>query len=589
MAAGLWLVACSAVIADTLPPAAAAPLDLQRLLDDAVAARRASVAIPPGTYRVKPSGKNPAYHLAVMGARDIEIVGSGATLVFENPKMGGIWFEHCTRMTVRGLTLDWDPLPFTQGRIVAADAALPGYDIAVDQGYSDDPELFSKGAAVEFYAPATRLLKPGTWDLFNTHVTREKPGMLRLRVQSAAQVSGNDAAVGDLAVVNLREKIGMRFMNCAAVAVEQVTFWTAPGIAVQEVGGEGGSRYTYTVTRGPSPAGRAPRLMSATADAFHSSGVRRGPVVDGCLFEYQGDDGVAIHGAYSLVVSTGECRTVHISPMYEMPYRSGDCVRVYDGRTYRLKEQAQIVAVARDAVPEGAALEPVQKLWERYHSGAVRRSYYALTLDRALSTCLGDLACSSNWTGSGFAVRNNTIRRHRARGIIVKAENGVIENNLIEDVGTAGIFLGPEFAIWLEGDYVRNVTVRSNVIRRVGMSANCMKNRNAIPVGAITVAASSPEKALPGGWGNRDLAIEGNDVDTCGGIGMLIACAQHVRVTDNRIGATRVRGQMDGAQAFGVDPDAAIYVNEARDVRFAGNRVGGKGVVMGPAVSEDAP
>jgi hypothetical protein len=108
-----------------------------------------------------------------------------------------------------------------------------------------------------------------------------------------------------------------------------------------------------------------------------------------------------------------------------------------------------------------------------------------------------------------------------------------------------------------------------------------MKNARSIQVGAITVFAATPDKTLPAERGNSRIVIEGNKIEESGGIGMLIACAQSVTVRSNRIGATRIPGAMTGGAKFGVDPEAAVFVAESSGVRFDGNQLGGKGIVLG--------
>ena len=52
-------------------------------------------------------------------------------------------------------------------------------------------------------------------------------------------------------------------------------------------------------------------------------------------------------------------------------------------------------------------------------------------------------------------------------GKIVKASNGVIENNVVERSHYDAISIYPEYE-WLEGGCSRNVTIRGNVIRKCG-------------------------------------------------------------------------------------------------------------------------
>lgn len=592
MGAYRWLIVAAVLSMGFL---CRADVNLQELFNQAIAKGEKQVVLPSGVHRVSPSGARRDYHLTLRNAKDLEIQGQGTTLVFQNPALGGILFENCSGVNLRGVTIDWDPLPFTQGRIVAIDPSSAWCEIEVEKGYSDNAETFSvEGESFKsgafLFDPATRLLKPGAWDMFGAQVTRPRAGVLRVSFKNPGVLAANSGLMkpGDLLAISSRSRIGVRFYGCKAMTVDGVTIWTAPGIALQEAGGDGGNRYRYSVTRGPAPAGdgAAARLLSSTADAFNSSGVRRGPVVENCVLEYQGDDGVAIHGAYALVTAASQAQTLQFSPRREMEYRAGDRLRLYDGKTYAFKGEARIQSIAETKATGDADLLQIKALWKQYRQDASDRKHFEVKLDQPLQSALGDLVCSPDCLGSGFAIRGNVIGNSRAQGIRVKADDGVIEDNKITNVTVAGIALGPEFSYWLESDYVRDVVVRNNQIRRAGTGGNTIKNGKGLVVGAITLYASTPLGKFAEHPGNQKITISGNSIDDCGGIGMLIACASDLTVSGNHIGATRVLGTMDGGKSLGIDPQAAVFVTQSQRVQFTGNDFSGKGVVTAAGTAE---
>lgn len=103
----------------------------------------ASYTIPPGDYRWGIGGKS-AYLLNDM--TNFTVSAYGATFWVDTDTngtvRGGFSFNNCSNVVLAGVTVDCDPLPFTQGRIVAWNATNKTVDMALDTGY---PTLLDQG------------------------------------------------------------------------------------------------------------------------------------------------------------------------------------------------------------------------------------------------------------------------------------------------------------------------------------------------------------------------------------------------------------------------------------------------------------
>ncbi len=91
-------------------------------------------------------GKNAIYRinrpLAFKELHGFELNGNGAQLI--NTTRGStLTISTCSRVTVRDLTIDYDPLPFTQGTIAGFDKAALQITVKVDAGYPDDPAFLA--------------------------------------------------------------------------------------------------------------------------------------------------------------------------------------------------------------------------------------------------------------------------------------------------------------------------------------------------------------------------------------------------------------------------------------------------------------
>jgi hypothetical protein len=337
------------------------------------------------------------------------------------------------------------------------------------------------------------------------------------------------------------------------MAITGVTIYNAPNFAVLESQGEGENHYQFAVKRGPRPTNaRTDPLLSSTADAFHSVEMRKGPTLEGCEFESMGDDGIAIHGIYSFVFEARGLTFV----INHNSFRRGDPLRLFDPHGQPAGE-----AVVESVRPLDTFTN-TRKSQRTTLSDNTMGPFFEITLDRPLAAGFDFLASNPVAVGSGFVLRNNTIRNHRARGMLLKADGGLIEGNTIDGSTMGGIVLTPEFW-WNEAGYSRNVTIQHNTIRHVAYAPE--------QLGAVVIAAIETEPIS--GNGHRHIVLADNRFENLNGVNVLITSASDVLVKNNLfIHAQRVRAPVAGA-AWGEDTGALIFVTKADQVRIQGNLV----------------
>ena len=89
---------------------------LQDVIQAAIESQAPYVKLPVGTHRSIPSlDKN--LHIRIKDARDLIIDGDGTTLL-ATTLTRAINFQNSSNVTLRGLVVDYDPLPFTQGKVI---------------------------------------------------------------------------------------------------------------------------------------------------------------------------------------------------------------------------------------------------------------------------------------------------------------------------------------------------------------------------------------------------------------------------------------------------------------------------------------
>ena len=154
--------------------------------------------------------KNASYRikrpLAFRQLHGFELNGNGAQLI-NTARSGTLTISGCNRLTVRDLTIDYDPLPFTQGTITAFDKQAIEITVKVDPGYPDDAALLATFTDGFFKVMDrhNRALKTGARDFLSpAHATRVSDGLIKVRLHWSANdrfPSQLPIAVGDVVTV----------------------------------------------------------------------------------------------------------------------------------------------------------------------------------------------------------------------------------------------------------------------------------------------------------------------------------------------------------------------------------------------------
>ena len=538
---------------------AAAQPSVQQLIDEAIKTDQRQLTIPPGEYRVAPANEV-GPHVTIRNAKDLAIDATGVTLICTTANQA-LRIEGSANVTIKGLAIDYDPLPFTQGTIVSMADDGASFQVKLHAGY---PPVTGRIRGIVM-DENTRVVKADTWTRFAGTATDAADGLINA---DWGRPIRDTAKVGDFIVLTGQSKSphGIYLTNCSGMVLDSVSVHASTSFAILEVGGDGGNTYrNVRIVPGPTPAGATEaRLLASNADGIHSKHTNRGPTIEGCEMNATGDDGIAINGDFAMVVRSESETSAIIAPTRQLSFRVGDRVRGFDERLVPT-DYVTITAITKiDPTGENDP-RPVQqrRLPELRHSEHLLKDTYQFTFDGPLKLAAGYLMSSPDRNGSGFAVRNNTIRNHRARGILIKASEGVVENNTVEGSSIAGIVLAPEPEYWLEADYSRDVLVRNNVLRKVGHGA---RNAGSIQAGAISVVADSKGAAD----GHRNITIENNTIEDAAGCNVIIMSAKGVTVTGNRF-VRPGHAAIGAGTKFGVDGSAMIWIDHAQDVVLEDN------------------
>ena len=555
---GAW--ECLAQAAPT--PRVSRNTSFETLVQNAYHAGLHSVVIPPAEYHLPGSG-NGQFHARFSGMHDFDIDARGAHLFLDDSTRGGLMFVDCRNVTFRGATLEYTTSPATQGKVEAIAPDGSYYDVRIDKGYPvnlDNPDYFKDKPTAYLFDRTTRWWKPGAYDLYaKQRAQKLAPDLFRLTWQRPLAPPLQPVAVGDLIAFRGAGRQMLEVTNSALMRMDDLTIFNAPGMAVREEGGAGGNHYTVTVKRGqPPPGATEGPLLSSTADGFHSAGVRKGPVVENSYFEAMTDDGIAIHGHFSLVLEAHGDQMV----INQNQFLPGDPLELYDVQG-RPAGTATVKSIAGAAGFKNTRQS--SRVTRKDHTSG---PYVTLTLDRPLKADFDYLVDTPNALGAGFILRHNRVMNHRARGLILKSRDGLVEDNVVDGSTIAAVLMMPELW-WNEAGYDQNIVLRHNTFAHAGYAPRSM---GAVILGAFDEHQAGGNGGPIDGFGNKNIVFEDNKFVGNNIVNLVVASADGVSIRNNIFTDAQQVPQAVGRGDWGEDAGALIVVAKSQGVELIGNQ-----------------
>ncbi len=444
--------------------------------DDGPAIREAvaaAVAAGPGSrvvfekraYRLDAYRAAP-YQIALAGVTNVTLEGSGATLV-NHPRNGLISLRDCAGVWVTGFTLDYDPLPFTQGTISEVNATEGWIDVRIQQGYRHPVEEYESlglrppqrdwGVVFDPTERHRRWDVPMHW--FMEKIVRSPAGADIARVQfvGAARKELPRLRPGDRYVITFKygnSGANIDLSGCGGCRFEDFTVHMAKyGMTFGVV--KSGAQNAFRRVRMTFKPG-TDHLIVTPKDGFHCKENRGGPLIEDCFFEGLLDDSINISvcpywikqviapGVYAMngTPAVGDHLTAFTPSRSELV--EGLIVKAV--RPLAGKPKWKSVQLDREVPDPG-----VNDTHDDFPGGPEKLKFTGMyNLD----------AC-----GAGYIVRNCTFREQRRHAMLVRAPGGLIEGNLIDGVGGSGVYMVNEIGSFYEGPVPHDCVIRSNVIR----------------------------------------------------------------------------------------------------------------------------
>lgn len=409
--------------------------------------------------------------LDLQGVTGLTIEARGARLLFDG------WGEPVSLIgardvVIRGLVIDYKRRPWSGGRVTAV--GKDWFEATIDAGTSLTP--LAAIARIEFWDKASNRMIA---EAYPRKV--EAIGSGRLRISASplpTRIVGSE--LGLIHTYHFRPAILVQESD--NVVLDGVTIHAQPGMGVVA------HRCNNLTMRGlrvvPGPGAH----FSTNTDATHLTSCTGLIRIENSQFEGHGDDAVNVHNYY-WTVAKGTAGRYFLS----IPVTTHAAVLSHPDAGDRLE------------LVRAATLEPIGTVTVRSVKPDRAKMRAEVELSGEMPVDLGAVLLADVTHLPKLEIVGNAFLSHRARGVLVKTRNVLIERNLfLANTGT-GVHVAAEGG-WYEGVPSANVTIRENRFIANGFGDGTMHGASAIAVNID--AKESALKPL-----HQGLLIEGNIID----------------------------------------------------------------------------
>jgi hypothetical protein len=506
----------------------------------AASGRPSAVVLPKGVYHLNAPEDGSLACLQLDGAHNIVLDGSGSELILTNPRRGFIRLTECRNIILKNFSIDYDPLPFTQGIVRAVNAKQGAFDVEIQPGFPplDAPHLREPDVGFLKDSRHPGRQKP---DVANFHeftgITRLGPDEFRVQLAHPDQI--RDFAPGDYYVsIGRRHSTGalLSASLCNQVTCQNITCYSAPG-----------ANYVAWCCDALNVIGcqtriRAGRWQSTNADGVHCQSNRVGPWIEDCMFEGMADDGVNV---YTLPLKLRSAPLDNWIPCgNEYQGRKGDLLTLFDPLTGRILDTFSI-----------AEADPLHRRVRLDHPLPAGLTYRNDNLTPSLYN--GALACPYT------VIHHNTFQDYRGRGLLIKSHWCLVQDNRFDGVSNCAIQVMNNSDV-PEGLQAEHVSILGNWFKDCGCDAPFKYMKGAAD---ISVFFSDGRGNLAVSRGEQDICIENNLIQNWRRSAVYLGGAERASVAANVI---LNNGEWAGRPG---EPNIPIRIENSDDVTVIRNVV----------------
>lgn len=462
-----------------------------------------------GTYK-------PWLKISSVGAAGLTVDLGGANLWLEDNAdegyVGDAFFINTSNLTIKNLSIDYDPLPFIQGRFVSKVNTTTAV-IKLDDDFASATPSFSRMPSTKRNETTAYLFDSNCQVKIVQIQGYQGGGVPKFSPFIAASYGGAVPAsglvtidfglpvdsmftdkAGDRIVMGPRFKTAVQLHQSSNITLENINIYAFALPAIYDLQATGQNVYR-NIKIIPRPG--TTRLVAGVADGIHSTDAAVGPLIENSTFRAMMDDAINVHASFAPVLSTDvesnltgqNASTVVIGARGVAPiapfvkpgrttsvdfFRRVTSDKTYytyskDASDYEYVGSRTITAIGSE-IPSATILAKIAapRLWNHFWTDRNGNGMYTASSGTAFKFGLSSpilisdpMVAVFNHHGSGSVIRNNVFENMAVRGIVYQANTGKIYGNKFAGTKGPAVIVGT-MPSWNEGPYARNVEMTGN-------------------------------------------------------------------------------------------------------------------------------
>ncbi|MBE6414167.1 MAG: hypothetical protein E7035_06415 [Verrucomicrobiaceae bacterium] len=503
------------------------------------------VEMSPKTYKFGKS-KNHGAFISLIGFKNLTIDGKGAKIRYHRHNNFCVG-TRCENVVIKNFDASMNKVSFAQGDIIEVNEDHFVFDI--DKGYPLPPtdEFTQKNFPDQKWrwGSVMNRQKRAIKENFIDHIFMakvEQVGGRKFKVYPRKDYLKymSDIVIGDVWVMPVYKEINKNFgaenYTVSFVLSKDILIENVKISATRHAGFAGSNNKGKITFRNCTLTWRNSNdMISSWRDGSHFKNNKIGPTLENCVFEGMLDDAINISSAPAFVIKKINDTSYQ---MRRTTFFEGNDIALMYGET---GDWVEGFKATKGSIGLKLCVEkPLNfTMWQEI-------SAYDIVSGNSKKNSKATQFFNMSYINNGFVIRNCKFGVQRRYSMIIRAHNGIIENNTI--TGGTGIMIANEFGSWFEGPLPHNIVLRNNVV-------NSSVARN-----PFTIAGNFPAKTKCNY--NFNITVQNNTVyynRKMKYVGILVRDCKGIKLEDNKF---------FNLQKKPLDAKKSVYVSNATDVEI---------------------